>query len=112
MKPSDDMVLLAMLLDAGRHPCADEVRSTLRRFGVEMTAQQVAATLNRLSREETPTIQASPMHGTSRIKVYELTRFGRTQLSNHWPRLRPTIRGMSSTRPAEMSVERNATGEK
>jgi hypothetical protein len=92
VKPSDDVILLALLLRHGKDaPCADEVRGALRDFGFEMTAQQVASALGRLAREGSPTIDALPMCWWPRVKVYELTRFGCCQLGNRWPRLRPLI---------------------
>ncbi len=98
MKPPDDVILLALLLHSEATPCADEVRGALKRFGYELSAQQVAGALRRLSREEMPTVTVKPMRWTPSIKVYELTVSGRTQLGNRWPRLWPCIREIEASR--------------
>lgn len=88
MKPPDDVILLALLLHREDAPCADEVRAALQQFGYEPTAQQVAAALGRLAREEMPTVAAEPMRWSPRVKVYALTAYGHNQLCGRWPRLR------------------------
>lgn len=50
MKPSNSAFLLALAQCPTRFPCADEVAGMLRRLGFEVSAQQAAHTLKRLSR--------------------------------------------------------------
>lgn len=87
LKPSDDAIVLAMgllgerAMDSGLM-YADEIRGCLHKLGFEATTQQVAAWLGRLSREDTPMVQAVTAH--DHCWRWRLTRFGATQLGNHF----------------------------
>lgn len=92
MKPTDDLIVLAMVglgdrgLTDGDWYVADEVRSAFVRLGFNPRAQQVAAWLGRLSREDSPMVERRKAYFDE--LQYRVTRFGLTQIHNHFPGLR------------------------
>jgi DNA-binding PadR family transcriptional regulator len=84
--PSDDMIVLAVLLEGETARCAEEIASVLRRLGFVISPQKMAATLRRLCREDCPMIEARDDEDW-RLKFYSVTPAGHCQLGNRYPRL-------------------------
>jgi hypothetical protein len=96
VKPSDDAIVLAFFLRC--YPAygsgegwliADEVRGALGALGFRPSVQMIAGALGRLCREDLPMIERQKASWET-YWSYRVTRYGRTQLANHFPRLRVT----------------------
>lgn len=94
--PSDDMIVLAALLEGQEWRQAEDIASTLRRLGFEISPQKMVGQLKRLAAEDLPMIEGR-LGVWQRINEYRVTRYGRTQLSNHFAKTyalsRPNTRG-------------------
>lgn len=74
--PSDDMIVLAALLEGGEWREAEEIASTLRRTGFVISPQKMVGQLKRLEREDSPMFER--VHDDwRRLNRYRLSRPGR-----------------------------------
>lgn len=94
--PSDDMIVLAALLEGGEWRQAEDIASTLRHVGFRISPQKMVGQLKRLIAEDSPMIE-SRLIDWMRLFEYRVTGFGRTQLGNHFSNTRdlrrPNTRG-------------------
>ena len=85
--PSDEMIVLALGLEGGEWRAAEDIASTLRRLGFVISPQKMAGSLKRLCAEALPMVEAKADEAW-RLNFYRVTRFGDSQLGNHFPRTR------------------------
>lgn len=94
--PSDDMIVLAALLEGGEWREAEDIASTLRRLGFKISPQKMVGQLKRLQREDSPMFEGR-RDDYFPLTVYRVTGFGRVQLGNHFNNTRdlrrPNTRG-------------------
>jgi hypothetical protein len=83
VRPSDDMLILAMLVAGPRWLWSDEIRGILERLGWDVTSQWVGGRLSRLAREDAPMVEGRDEYGTGH--AWAVTRWGRNQIENRFP---------------------------
>lgn len=81
-RPSDFMVVLAVAMYGQQHVYADEVCGQLKSFGFQCTAQQVAAWISRIAREDLPAVEHDPEYPFGGVNAYRLTQWGWNELRN------------------------------
>lgn len=84
--PSDDMIVLAALLNKGTDwQCAEEIASALRRLGFQISPQKMVGALRRLLAEDCPMFDVRDYPWGTNLSEYRVTRFGLNQLDQRFP---------------------------
>lgn len=102
MTPTDLAITLAVLPDRQRADgwvVADEVRARLVRLGFDVTTQQVAAWLRRMSSAESPWIERHAPRWPGQTVEYRVTRFGAGDIAARFPAVSITTPWLHTTTP-------------